>query len=61
VEFRDEIPTTLVGKPLRRQLVAEEKQRLAERDARTAEARAALAAAAPDSSDNKVKDSDCVT
>jgi long-chain acyl-CoA synthetase len=60
VEFREEIPTTLVGKPLRRQLVAEEKQRLAERDARTAEARAALVAAAPDDNNSDIKESDYV-
>ena len=60
VEFRDEIPKTLVGKPLRRQLVAEEKQRLAERDARAAEARSALAAARPDDNDSDIKESDCV-
>ncbi len=60
VEFREEIPKTPVGKPLRRQLVAEEKQRLAERDARTAEARAALVAAAPDDNDSDINESDCV-
>ncbi len=33
VEFRKDIPKTLVGKPLRRQLVEEERRRLAARDA----------------------------
>ena len=60
VEFREEIPKTLVGKPLRRQLVEEEKQRLAERDGRAAEARAALlVAGAPDDDDRDIKDGDC--
>ena len=66
VEFRDEIPKTLVGKPLRRQLVEEEKQRLAERDARAAEARSALAAEAVEApndtdrdGDREIKDGDC--
>ncbi len=58
VEFRQEIPKTLVGKPLRRQLVEEEKQRLAERDARAAEARTALAAESDDG-DRDIKDGDC--
>jgi long-chain acyl-CoA synthetase len=61
VEFRQEIPKTLVGKPLRRQLVEEEKQRLAEREARDAEARSALAPANTDDSagDNDIEDGDC--
>lgn len=58
VEFRQEIPKTLVGKPLRRQLVEEEKQRLAERDARAADVRSALAADNGDN-DNDSKDGDC--
>ncbi len=33
VEFREDIPKTLVGKPLRRQLVEEERRRLAAGDA----------------------------
>jgi len=62
VEFRQEIPKTLVGKPLRRQLVEEEKQRLAERDARAAEARSALSADDNDNdndNENDNKDGDC--
>ena len=48
VEFREDIPKTLVGKPLRRQLVEEERQRLAARDAvaRDAAARNSAAGAA---------------
>ena len=42
VEFREDIPKTLVGKPLRRQLVEEERKRLAARDAA---ARSAVAGA----------------
>ena len=59
VEFREEIPKTAVGKPLRRQLVEEEKRRLAERDARAAEARSALPVAEPDDNDRDIKDGDC--
>ena len=58
VEFREEIPKTLVGKPLRRQLVEEEKQRLAEREARAAEARSALVAADDGENDNDDNDGD---
>jgi long-chain acyl-CoA synthetase len=58
VEFREEIPKTLVGKPLRRQLVEEEKQRLAERDARAAEARAALAESGDSDGDRDIEDGD---
>ncbi len=58
VEFRQEIPKTLVGKPLRRQLVEEEKQRLAEREARAAEARTALVAAENGENDSDDKDGD---
>ena len=57
VEFRDEIPKTPVGKPLRRQLVEEEKRRLAERDARAVEARAALVAESDDT-DGDIRDGD---
>jgi long-chain acyl-CoA synthetase len=57
VEFREDIPKTLIGKPLRRQLVEEEKQRLAERDARAAEARSALAAESDDA-DGGIEDGD---
>ncbi len=39
VEFREEIPHTLVGKPLRRQLVEEDRARLAAQEAGAAEAR----------------------
>ncbi len=72
MEFRVEIPKTLVGKPLRRQLVEEEKQRLALKEAQAAEARlakgapearSALAAQAPDDhhrdGDRDIKDGDC--
>ncbi len=45
VEFREEIPKTLVGKPLRRQLVEEELQRQALKEAQVAEARSANGAA----------------
>jgi len=48
----------LVAKPLCRQLVEEEKQRLAERDARAADVRSALAADDGDN-DNDSKDGDC--
>ncbi len=40
VEFREEIPHTLVGKPLRRQLVEEDRARQAAKGAGTTEARA---------------------
>ena len=40
VEFREDIPKTLVGKPLRRQLVEEERKRLAARDAAARDAAA---------------------
>ena len=45
VEFREEIPKTLVGKPLRRQLVEEELQRVALKETQAAEARLANGAA----------------
>ncbi len=57
VEFREDIPKTLVGKPLRRQLVEEEKQRRALKEAQAAEARSARKA--PDDGDRDITDGDC--
>jgi len=65
VEFREDIPKTLVGKPLRRQLVEEEKQRQALKETQAAEARLANGAAEarsatePDDGDRDTKDGDC--